>query len=234
MLAIAKREFKAFFSSPIGYVCVAVILALYGFFYYQALSFHSTDYLTNVFSTMTGYSLFIIPLITMRSFSEDRKNKTDQALLTAPVNVSAIVMGKFLACFSVYFIAMTMTLVPVVLMSTFSTPPWGVVIGNYIASLLCGAAMMSIGIYISSLTTSQIIAAVGTLVVAILLTMIDTIGSAVSVEFVQKIITWISFNARYYTFTQGVFDVPGVVYFVSLCGVFVFLTARKVESRRWN
>ena len=91
MLAIAKREFKAFFSSPIGYVCVAVILALYGFFYYQALSFHSTDYLTNVFSTMTGYSLFIIPLITMRSFSEDRKNKTDQALLTAPVNVSSIV-----------------------------------------------------------------------------------------------------------------------------------------------
>ena len=97
-----------------------------------------------------------------------------------------------------------------------------------------GSAMIGGILDASLVTTSQIIAAVGTLVAAILLTMIDTLGSAVSVEFVQKIINWISFNARYYTFTQGVFDIPGVVYFVSLCGVFVFLTARKIESRRWN
>lgn len=234
MLAIAKREIRAFFSSPIGYVCVAVIVALYGFFYYQALSYRSTDYLTNVFSTMTSYSLFIIPIITMRSISEDRKNKTDQALLTAPVSVMSIVLGKFIACFTVYFIALTLALVPVVLMSTFSNPPWGVVIGNYIASLLCGAAMMSIGIFISSQTTSQIIAAIGTLVAAILLTMIDSLATAVNVGFVQKVLRWISFNERYYTFTQGVFDVPAAVYFISLCVVFLFLTARKVESRRWN
>lgn len=234
MLAIAKREIRAFFSSPIGYVCVAVIVALYGFFYYQALCYRSTDYLTNVFSTMTSFSQFIIPIITMRSFSEDRKNKTDQALLTAPVSVMGIVVGKFIACFTVYFVALTLTLVPVVLMSTFSNPPWGIVIGNYIASLLCGAAMMSIGILISSYTTSQIIAAIGTLVAVMLLTMIDSLVAVVNVSFVQQIIRWISFNNRYYTFTQGVFDIPAVVYFISLCVVFLFLTARKVESRRWN
>jgi ABC-2 type transport system permease protein len=134
----------------------------------------------------------------------------------------------------VYFVALTLTLVPVVLMSTFSNPPWGIVIGNYIASLLCGAAMMSIGILISSYTTSQIIAAIGTLVAVMLLTMIDSLVAVVNVSFVQQIIRWISFNNRYYTFTQGVFDIPAVVYFVSLCVVFLFLTARKVESRRWN
>ncbi len=234
MLAIAKREIRAFFSSPIGYVCVAVIVALYGFFYYQALTYRSTDYLTNVFSTMTSFSQFIIPIITMRSFSEDRKNKTDQALLTAPVSVMSIVAGKFIACFTVYFVAITITLIPVVLMSTFSNPPWGIVIGNYIATLLCGAAMMSIGILISSYTTSQIIAAIGTLVAVILLTMIDSLVAIIDVTFVQQIIRWISFNERYYTFTQGVFDIPAVVYFISLCVVFLFLTARKVESRRWN
>ena len=102
MKAIAKRELRSYFSSPIGYVCVAVLLMLYGYYFYQVLMLRSSSYISSVYSTMFIWSMMIIPIITMRSFSEEMRNKTDQALLTAPVGVTSIVMGKFLAAFAVF------------------------------------------------------------------------------------------------------------------------------------
>ena len=97
MKAIFKRELKSYFSSPIGYVCVAVLLALFGFYYAMVMNSRSTSYITSVYGTMFIWCMMIVPILTMRSMSEDRRNKTDQALLTAPVGVAGIVMGKFLA-----------------------------------------------------------------------------------------------------------------------------------------
>lgn len=93
MRAIFKREMRAYFASPVGYVVVAALLALYGFFYYQVMAIGSSSYITQVFSTMFMFSMMIMPIITMRSMSDDRKNKTDQALITAPVSVTGI--GRF-------------------------------------------------------------------------------------------------------------------------------------------
>ena len=104
MSAIFKRELKSYFSSPIGYVCVGAILFLYGLFYYMVMLSRTSDYIGSyVFGSMFTWGMMIIPIITMRSFSEERKNKTDQALLTAPVSVTGIVWGKFTAAFGVYF-----------------------------------------------------------------------------------------------------------------------------------
>lgn len=100
MRAIFKREMRAYFASPVGYVVVAALLALYGFFYYQVMAIGSSSYITQVFSTMFMFSMMIMPIITMRSMSDDRKNKTDQALITAPVSVTASLWGKFLAAFA--------------------------------------------------------------------------------------------------------------------------------------
>lgn len=235
MRAIFKRELRAYFASPVGYVVVAALLALYGFFYYQVMAMGSSSYINEVFNTMFMFSMMIMPIITMRSMSDERKNKTDQALLTAPVSVTAIVMGKFLAAFGVYFVANTLALLPAFTMSLFATAfPWGILLGNYFGTLLYGAAMISIGVFISSLTISQVIAAIGTFVIAILLMFIDQIASALSGNIFGTILTWISFTSRYDTFTQGVFSISSCVYFISVAAVFVFLTARKVESRRWN
>ena len=229
MRAIFKREMRAYFASPVGYVVVAALLALYGFFYYQVMAIGSSSYITQVFSMM------IMPIITMRSMSDDRKNKTDQALITAPVSVTGIVMGKFLAAFGVYFIANTLALLPAITMGFFSSAfPWGILFGNYIGTLLYGAAMISIGVFISGLTISQVIAAIGTFVIAVFLMFVDQIASALSGNFIGTILTWISFTSRYDTFTQGIFSVSSCVYFISVAAVFVFLTARRVESRRWN
>lgn len=234
MLAIFKRELKSYFSSPVGYVCIAALAGLYGLFYYQVMQSGSSAYVTQVYSTMFMFCMMIIPIITMRSMSEDRKNKTDQALLTAPVGVTAIVLGKFLSAFVVYLIASAFGLLPAIAMSTFSNPPWGIIFGNFIGTLLYGAAMVSIGVFISSLTVSQVIAAIGTFVVAMLLLFMNNVASAASGNFVGQLVGWISFSNRYQVFTQGIFSVPSTVFFLSVTAVFIFLTARKLESRRWN
>lgn len=234
MKAIFKRELRSYFSSPVGYVCVAALLALYGFYYFQVMAMGSSSYITSVYSVMFSFCMMVIPIITMRSMTDDQKNKTDQALLTAPVGVTAIVMGKFLACFAVFFIASTLGLLPAVAMSFFSSPSWGEVLGNYIGTLLYGGAMVSVGVFISSLTVSQIIAAIGTFIVSVFLMYIDTLASAISNTVVSTVVNWISFNNRYSTFTQGMFSVSSAVFFLSVIAVFVFLTARKVESRRWS
>ncbi len=234
MKAIFKRELRSYFNSPVGYVCIAVLAALYGLFYYQVMALGSTSYIRNVYSTMFSFGMMVIPIITMRSMTDDQKNKTDQALLTAPVSVTAIVTGKVLACFFVFFIASSIGLLPAVAMTFFSSPSWGEIIGNYLGTLLYGLAMISIGVFISSLTVSQIIAAIGTFIVSVLLMYIDSLASAISNSVVNSLVEWISFNSRYATFTQGIFSVSSTVFFLSVAAVFVFLTARRLESRRWN
>ncbi|WP_369298518.1 ABC transporter permease [uncultured Neglectibacter sp.] len=234
MIAIFKRELRSYFNSPVGYVCIAVLAALYGLFYYQVMVMGSSSYIGRVYSTMFSYSMMVIPIITMRSMSDDQKNKTDQVLLTAPIGVTSIVLGKFLSCFFVFFVASSLGLLPAVAMSFFSSPAWGEIIGNYLGTLLYGGAMISIGVFISSLTVSQVIAAIGTFVISVLLMLIDSMASAVSNQVVSALVGWVSFNSRYTTFTQGIFSISSTVFFLSVMAVFVFLTARRLESRRWN
>ncbi len=234
MKAIFKRELRSYFNAPVGYVCIAALAALYGYFYYQVMALGSTSYIRNVYGTLFTFGMIVIPIITMRSMTDDQKNKTDQALLTAPVSVTAIVTGKFLACWFVFFIASTLGLLPPVAMSFFSSPAWGEIIGNYLGTLLYGGAMISIGVLISSLTVSQIIAAIGTFVVSVFLMYIDNLASAISNKTVSAVVSWLSFNSRYTTFTQGIFSVSATVFFLSVMAVFLFLTARRLESRRWN
>ncbi len=235
MKAVFKREIRAYFNSPVGYVCVAALAALYGWLYFRVMASGSTSYISSiVYGSIFTFSMMIIPIITMRSMTDDQKNKTDQALLTAPVGVTAIVMGKFLACLFVFFIATTLGLLPAVAVSFFSSPAWGEILGNYLGALLYGGAMISIGVFISSLTVSQVIAAIGTFVAAVFLMFIDGLASAISNSAVSAVVDWISFNNRYFVFTQGIFSVSSVVFFLSVMAVFVFLTARRLESRRWN
>lgn len=234
MIAILKREMRSYFSSPIGYVCIAVLCALFGFYYYWAMLMGSTSYIPDVYSTMFMWCMMIIPIITMRSMTDDRKNKTDQALLTAPVGVTGIVMGKFLAAFCVFGIAMVLSLVPAFVMSFFGSPVWAVILGTFFGTLLYGGAMISIGVFISSLTESQIIAAIGTFAISIFLMVIGNMGSVVGNNFLGTLINWISFENRYTPFTNGSFNISSIVFFLSVMAIFVFITARKLESRRWS
>jgi ABC-type Na+ efflux pump, permease component len=235
MRAITKKEIRSYFSSPTGYICIASIALIYGLFYYMnVISSGSTANVKNVYNAVFSFTMIIVPILTMKSMSEERKNKTDQALLTAPVTVTAISCGKFLGAFAVFFAASCIGLLPAVVLSFFGSPPWGLIMGNFIGALLYGGAIIAIGIFISSLTESQVIAAIVTFVVSMLLLFMDAIGSSIGNEFVSKIVSGISFQSRFVSFSQGVFSLPSAVFFISVISVFVFLTARRLESRRWS
>lgn len=235
MKAIAKKELRGYFLSPIGYVFSGVLLLLFGFFYTQVLSSQSSDYIPIVYSSIfTWIMMILLPIITMRTFSEEIRNKSDQGLLTAPVGVLSIVFGKFLAAFLVFAIALTASLIPAVVITFFSSPDWPKILCTFFGSLLCGAAMIAIGNFISSLTQSQIVAAIGTFGISMLLLLVGQLSSSVSNTFLQNVLNWISFDSRYQTFSKGIFNVSSMVFFLSVVAVFVFLTARKLESKRWS
>ena len=144
MKAVLKREIRSYFTSPIGYVCIAVLLALFGYWYYIVMLAGSSSNIPYVYSYMLSYCMMIIPILTMKTISDDQKNKTDQALLTAPVSVLSIVLGKFLAAFFVFFVAITGTLLPSVAITFFGAPNWTEILGNYVGTLLYGLSLIHI------------------------------------------------------------------------------------------
>ena len=230
MNAIFRREFRAYFYSPIAYVFMGVVLFLFGTYYWRVVMIGSSYYLGQVYGAMFTWLMLFLPALTMRSLSEDRKNKTDQALITAPVSVTGIVWGKFLAAFCIYLITMAITLIPAVVIGMFSEPSWALVFGNFVASLLYGSAILAIGIFVSSLTESQIVALIGTIGISIFLMLVDSLGSLIQSEWFQQVVTWISFQSRYSPFTNGIFNISSVVFFLSVIAVFNFITARRLES----
>ena len=234
MKAIVKRECKAYFFSPIGYVCVGVMSLLYGIYFYQVLLSGSTYYISTVYSMMFTWSMMIIPIITMKTLSDDKKNKTDQLLLTSPIRLYSLVCGKYAAAMAVYGLGMAISLIPCVVISFFAAPGWGVIFGNVLGSLLYASAMIAIGIFLSGLTESQVIAAVSTLGVSVLLMLVDQFAYILQNEFITSFVSWISFSSRFTPFTTGVFDLSSVVFFLSVTAAFLFLAARRLESRRWS
>ena len=157
MFAIFKRELTAYFTSPLGYVFLAIFYAFSGlFFYIFSLSVGSTD-ISSVFLMMFIVLMVFVPLLTMRLLSEDKKQKTDQLILTAPVSLLSIVMGKFLAAYAIFAIGVAVMPVYGFVMSTFATVSWLPIWGNTVGLLLLGGIFVSIGLFISSLTENQML-----------------------------------------------------------------------------
>ena len=236
MGAIFKREFKSFFTSPVGYFVLAVIFVFSGwFFFVYNLASGYTD-LSYVYSNLfTIVILIVLPILTMRLFSDDKRQRTDQALLTAPVNLTAIVVGKFLAAMIVFVIGLSITLLFAVIIAVQVTPDWLVIIGNFLGMLLLGGMVISIGLLISSLTESQFIAALGTFVVSFALMMVDQLSSLFSSNaLVVKIVEFSSIFSRYNDFTVGIINYDNIIFFLSMQVLFIFLTVRVLDRKRWS
>ena len=234
MTAILKRELGSFFHSAIGYIVLAVFYAFAGLFFYLYCLYSNSASLNNVFGNMFLIILFVVPIITMKSFSEERKQKTEQALLTSPASIFQIVMGKFLGAFVMYCICIAIFLVFALVICFFTTPQWSVVIGNFVGVLLLGAALIAIDIFISSLTESQVISAVVGVAAGLVIYMLDSLASLVTVDFISTIISSISFLPHYTNFTNGIFSLADIVFFASVVGIFLFLTVRVFEKKRWS
>jgi ABC-2 type transport system permease protein len=169
----------------------------------------------------------------MRLLSEEKKQKTDQCLLTSPASLSGIVLGKYFAALAIYSLSLVTFLLYAVILAAFAEISWAVVIGNIIGAFLLGSSFIAVGLFVSSLTENQVIAAIGGFVAMMLLYVIDMISSLANNSTVQKIISSLAFYSKYYEFTTGVFNLLNVIFFVSASAIFIFLTVRVLEKKRW-
>ena len=234
MSAIFRRDFKSYFTSPIGFVYIAVFMFFAGLYFTTETLLVNTSDMSRFFDTLLTIFMYLIPLLTMRSISEERKTKTDTVLLTAPVNLVGVVLGKFLAAFAVFMLGLGLTLIYYVVVVTFGTPESTVIMGHYIGLSLVGAALISIGLFVSSLTENQIVAAVGSFAVILILWVISKLVVYIEQPILSKILRWLSVYDRYAYFVYGILDLTTVIYYISISFVFLFLTVRVFEKRRWS
>lgn len=234
MGAIFRREFGAYFTSSIAYIFLAVFWIFSGYFFFASCLSAATTDMSNMFQSLFLIVIFLIPILTMRLFSEEKKQKTEQGLLTAPVSLGEIVFGKYFAALALYTVALLMPFVYALILSGFGVVEWGMVFANFLALFLLGAAFIAVGELISALTENQIAAAVLSFIALMILYMIDVINSFISVSVVNTVLNTLSFYRKYYAITCGLFNVSTIIFYVSVAVVFNYLTIRVFERRRWS
>ena len=235
MGAIFKREMRALFNTPIGYVVMAVVFLFAGFFFYMYNLYGKSTSLTGVFSMLFYVVLIALPLLTMRMFSEEKRQRTDQALYTAPVSLTGIVVGKFLAVYLFFAMMLSITIVYGIVIATQVTPDWMVIFGTFFGTLLLGGIILAAGLFFSSLTESQIIAVIVTIAFSLALILIDNFASLLTfIPWLSEAVSFFSVNVRYAEFTRGLISYDNVFYFISLQVLFLFATTRSLDAKRWN
>jgi len=234
MSAIFRREFRAYFTSPVGFVVIAIVFLFTGFFFTTYNIYSLSPDLSYVFSSLFPVALIILPILTMRLFSDEKHMKTDQVLLTSPVSIGGIIIGKFLAAFLVFALSLILMMVFAMIIAFQVMPDWLVIIGNYLGILLVGGLVISIGLLISSITESQLIAAIGTLAISLILLLMDGLASLLNFSLLIIIANFISISQRYSSFTSGIIAYDDIIFFLSMQALFLFLTARVLDKKRWS
>lgn len=234
MLAIFKREFKSYFCTPIGYIVLAAFYFFLGLFFNdmftQPQPIPMVEY---VVSQMLIVSVFLMPIITMRLMSEDRRQKVDQALFTAPVKLTAIVLGKFLAAFSLFALCFAPTVIFEIIIMSYAQVNVFTYIYALVGMLLLGAALISIGMFVSCLTESAVVSAIVSLVINVLLIYMSSFAQLIKIEWIAKVFNAIAVIDMFGNFAQEYLSLPDIFYFLSVTAAFLFLCVRVLERRRW-
>ena len=236
MSAIFKREFKAYFQSVIGWLFLAVTLCLYGLYFYVYNLVYGYPSISNTLSAISFIFLITVPLLTMRILAEERKNKTDQMILTAPVSVGKVVAAKYLAMAAVYTVVIAVIAVTPLILSAFGTVAFGESYAALLGFWLYGLSCIAIGMFLSSLTESQVIAAVITFAALFVGYMMGSICGLISSSgnLLTKILGCYDLTSPLDNFSSGMFDLSGVIYYLTLIVLFLFLTVQSIQKRRWS
>ena len=231
---IAWKETRSYFSSPTAYVVGAMFLILTGvFFVFDMTRPFAEASVRGYINWATLFIVFLAPLLTMRLLAEEQKLGTLELLLTSPVRDWEVVIGKYLASLATLATTLAFTLFYVALLFYFGNPDVGPLFSAYLGLYLYAAAALAIGIMASSLSGNQIVAAVVGIGILLMLTNIDRIGALLQ-GVSADVISGISMNAHFEDFSRGVLDSSHVVYFLSLIAIFLFITVRSLETRRWR
>ena len=239
MFAIFKREVRSCFHGMIGYVLTAFLLVASAI-YFVALNL---GYGLPDFGYYTLYNtifmlLFYFPVLTMRSIAEERRTRTDQLLLTSPVSVWGIVLGKFFAACTVFLLTLVCTGVYVIILSAYGNVSGMEVFVNYLGFFLMGCCLISVGLFMSTLSENQVASAISTFGVILFLYLLDSIISSMSsvtmLSWLCTALKWVSLFARFTDFSSGILSLTGVIYMISFAGIFLLLTVYTIEKRRWS
>ncbi len=250
--AITKKEIKSYFSSPIAYVVITVFLILVGFFFYsliwwfnsqsmqlsrnpayfQQLNINQMVY-SPLFHNISIILLLMLPLLTMRLFSEEKKIGTDELLFTSPISVNQIILGKYFASLIVLAFMLLLTGILSVFTFAFGNPELAPLLSGYLGLFLMGAAFIAVGIFFSSLTENQIVSAILTFG-ALLLFWILNWASYSAGGMWKDVLNYLSFFQHFDDLTRGILDTTDIVYYLSFAFFGLFLTHSVIQSRRWR
>jgi ABC-2 type transport system permease protein len=253
ILAIANKELRSYFASPIAYIVIGLFAALYGFFFWAILQYFvaqsmqmgqfgmqgpqsmnvNQQLIRPLVQNVTILVLFLMPMVTMRTYSEEKRSGTIELLLTSPVSDFQIIMGKFLGAMALYLVMLAVSLIHIAILFIYGHPEWKPILTAYLGLVLLGGCFISLGLFISSLTKNQIVAGIVTFAVFLFLWIITWIGSF-SGPTVDKLTTYVSIIDHLDDFGKGVIDTTHVIYYLSFMTFGLFLTAKSVDSERWR
>ena len=258
ILAIYRRELGSFFVSPIAYVVVGLFLVISGVFFYFTLAGAmewyqnmqmqamrsgmppevdlATEVLRSFINTTATIILFLAPILTMGVYAEERRRGTMEMLMTSPISEFQIVVGKFLAAFTLFLVMIAPTLIYQLIIRVYSDPPmpWKIVLTSYLGLVLLGATLIAIGCFISSMTESQIVAAAITFVVSLILWLLNAFVRRSSTDWLSEVGQYLSILQHHDDFAKGVIDTTNIVYYLSMTLLALFLTHRSLDSMRWR
>lgn len=235
MKAVIKHEYISFFKNPIGYFLLAIYGLLSAITVSICVFWENTSYLGNYFGFyLILVDIIVISIMSIKFFAEDKKLKTDQLLLTAPLPVSKLVIGKFIGAYLVFWTCTLINIIYIIIIDVFGNLDYGSLFTNFIGTILLSATMISIAIFMSSLTENTIIAAASSLAILFGFMVIDFFSSFISVEWLQNVLKALTIYSYYDDFTNGILNLVPVVFYISVTAVMLFLTMRMIERRRWN
>jgi ABC-2 type transport system permease protein len=252
ILAIAHKELKSYFSTPIAYIVIGFFALLFGYFFYamlvifnqQSAQFGGAEggavdinqqLIRPLFLNASVILLFVLPLITMRTYSEEKRSGTIELLLTSPVTDLEIILGKFLGAMALYAAMLAITVIHMLVLFSYANPKpeWTVPVIGYVGLLLMGGCFISVGLLISSLTKNQIVSGMVTFAVFLLLWVINWIASFTGPT-TQSVLNYLSITDHFDDFTRGIVDTKHLIYYFSVMSFGLFLTARSVDTERWK
>jgi ABC-2 type transport system permease protein len=252
ILAIAGKEVRSYFASPIAYVIIGLFALIFGIFYMAAVTWFAEQSLgMNQFGPMpravninqdlvrplllnaTVVMLFLLPMLTMRTYAEEKRSGTIELLLTSPVTDLEIITGKFLGALAVFAMMLLVTLLYVGMLAAYSDPEWKPIAAGYLGLFLLGGGFISYGLFVSSLTKNQIVAAVGTFSLVLILWIIDWLADQAGPT-TRAVVSYLSITQHFEDFAKGVVDTKHVVFYLTFIIFGLFLTAKSVDTERWR
>src|SRR5215217_4318994 len=253
VLAIAHKELKSYFSSPIAYIAIGFWALLYGYFFVAILNYFvrqsmqmnqfgmqgpqamniNQQMIRPLLQNVTILILFLMPMVTMRIYSEEKRSGTIELLLTSPLTDFQIVLGKFLGAMALYPVMLAVTVFHLGVLFIYGSPEWKPILTSYIGLFLLGGCFIAVGLFISSLTKNQIVAGMVTFAVFLLLWIITWMGNFFGPTG-EKLTTYLSIIDHFDDFGKGVLDTTHLVYYLSFITFGLFLTAKSVDSERWR